>query len=202
MTIGEAQKIYREQRAAIVEQRKTLVKQRDELTKKCSTVSAEEGKRMYANGAATLELSIDALNEKFDENQKILDLLGNQYMAVWNAEAARQQSDTMGEYAADLAKIMEVARRIGDGAKVPPQDEQKLMEYSMEMYMSAKNLAMLKERKEKYESLWDDEKDKAAEEYDPQGKAENAQACVDPPETVDVAAGGDGMAVETAQPEL
>ena len=64
-------------------------------------------------------------------------------MLVWNAEVSRQQSDVMQEKSDDMAKIMEVARRIGKGAKVPASDEKKLMDYSMEVYLAAKNLAML-----------------------------------------------------------
>jgi len=94
---------------------------------------------------------------------------------VWNAEVSRQQSDVMQEKSDDMAKIMEVARRIGKGAKVPASDEKKLMDYSMEVYLAAKNLAMLNERKkrEKYKSLWEDEDERRRQEYDPQEKAEN-----------------------------
>lgn len=60
----------------------------------------------------------------------------------------------------------------------------KVMEYSMELYLAAKNLAMLnkmnRKKKEKYDSLWDDEKEK--QEYDPEGKAENAETSVEAPE--------------------
>ncbi len=141
-----------------------------------------DGKEVYANEAAILELSIKDANEKFDKNQEVLDALTEQYVAVWNMEVARQQRDVASEHAADLAKIIEVARRIGKGAHVPAQDEKKLMDYSMEMYISAKNLAMLNEqkKKEKYDSLWEEEKEE--KEYDPQGEAENAEVCVDLPE--------------------
>ena len=66
----------------------------------------------------------------------------------------------MEEYSEDMIKIMEVARRIMKGAKVPASDGEKLMEYSMELYMAAKNMAVLNEnkKKEEYDSLWDDEK--------------------------------------------
>ena len=62
----------------------------------------------------------------------------------------------MEEYSEDMIKIMEVARRIMKGAKVPASDEKKLMEYSMELYMAAKNMAVLNEnkKKEEYDSLW------------------------------------------------
>ena len=38
---------------------------------------------------------------------------------------------------------MEVARRIMKGGIVPPTDEKKLMEYSMELYQAAKNIGAL-----------------------------------------------------------
>ena len=106
-------------------------------------------------------------------------------MRVWNAEVSRPQSDVMQEKSDDMAKIMEVARRIVKGAKVPASDEKKLMDYSMEVYLAAKNLAMLNERKkrEKYKSLWEDEDDRQRQEYDPQEKAENAETSVGLPDT-------------------
>jgi len=184
MKIGEAQKIYRGQRAALLEQKKVLLKQKEALDKKAGGMTVNAAyTAVYANEAGILELSIKAVDEKFEENQKVLDSLAEQYAAVWNVEVSRQQSDAAADYATDMAKIMEVARRIGEGARVPAQDEKKLMDYSMEMYMSAKNLAMLKKLKKKkeYESLWDEEEE-GQTEYDPQGKAENAEACVNAPE--------------------
>lgn len=53
----------------------------------------------------------------------MLDKLAEHYAAVWNAEVARQQSDVMEDAAVDVAKVMEVARRIARGAKVPAKDE-------------------------------------------------------------------------------
>ena len=90
----------------------------------------------------------------------------------------------MEDAAVEMGKIMEVARRIGKGARVPANDEKKVMDYSMELYMAAKNLAMLnkmnKKKKEEYDSLWGDEEEK--KEYDPEGKAENAETSVEAPE--------------------
>lgn len=182
MKIIEAQKIYREQRQSLIDQRRTLVKQRDDLRKK--TASTEEEKKAFADEAAKLDLSIYELSEKFDQNQEVLDRLTEQYVAIWNAEVAKQQGDAMEEAAVDLAKIMEVARRISKGAKVPASDEKKLMEYSMELYMSAKNLSVLntEKKKKEYDSLWDDEEDEQKEEYDPQEKADNATVNIDLPD--------------------
>lgn len=182
MKIKEAQDKYRQQRQALINQRKQLVKQRDELKKKVPT--SEEEKEYFSETAATLELSIKEVNQRFDENQTVLDQLTEQYAAVWNAEVSRQQGDALQDAAMELGKIMAVFRRIASGAKVPAKDEQKLMEYNMEMYKAAKNIAsmrIMEEKRKKYDSLWDDEEEEQ-EEYDPQGKAENAEAAVDLPE--------------------
>ena len=182
MKIGEAKKIYREERQNLIDQRKVLINQRDELRKK-SAYGTEEEKKLFSEEAATLELSINEVNKKFDKNQEVLDKLAEHYAAVWNAEVARQQSDVMEDAAVDVAKVMEVARRIARGAKVPAKDEKKLMDYSMELYMAAKNMAMMNAaNKEKYDSLWDDE-DEEQEIYDPEGRAENAEVSIDLPET-------------------
>lgn len=183
MKIGEAQKLYRAQRATLLEQRRKLLKKKEALEKKVNITP--DGKEIYANEAATLELTIDAVTQRFDENQEVLDQLAEEHVLVWNAEVARQQGDAARDYGEDMAKIMEVARRIGKGAKVPASDEKKLMEYSMEMYLAAKNLAMLNERKkkEKYKSLWEDEDEKQQQEYDPQEKADNAETSVGLPDT-------------------
>ncbi|MCM1257366.1 MAG: hypothetical protein NC307_05895 [Roseburia sp.] len=180
MKLGEAQSMYRQQRQALIDQRRSLINQRDELKKKMIT---ESDKELYSEEAATLELSIKDVSKKFDENQEVLDNLIEQEAAIWNAEVARQQGDVMQKAAVDLAKIMEVARRIAKGARVPAKDEQKVMDYSMELYLASKNMAMMNthNKKEKYDSLWDDE-DEPEEEYDPQGKAENTTVNIDIPE--------------------
>ena len=184
MKVGEAQKLYRAQRATIIDRRRKLVKKKEEIDNKIKTTFDSDKREVYANEAATLELSIGALNEKFDENQEVLDRLTDQYVSVFNAEVSKQQKDAMQDAAVEMSKIMETARRIGKGARVPATDEKKVMEYSMDLYLVAKNLAMLnkmnQKKKEKYDSLWGDEEEK--QEYDPEGKAENAETSVGAPE--------------------
>ncbi|MCM1543195.1 MAG: hypothetical protein NC121_18335 [Blautia sp.] len=185
MKLKEAQQAYRAQRQEILSQRKELSNRQKALERKMN--ATVNGKELFAEEAATLELSINANKEKFEENLKVLDRLTEQEVAVWNAEVCRQQADVMSDYAIDMAKIMEVARRISTGGRVPATDEQKLMDYSMELYMSAKNLAMLKELEEKhkkYDSLWEDE-DEEQTEYDPQGKAENSEVDIELPEGIE-----------------
>lgn len=69
-----------------------------------------------------------------------------------------ESSKKAAKSAKDTAKILEIARRIASGAKVPKTDEQKLMEYNFQLYLSAKETAMLNQEKEKkeYDRLFKD----------------------------------------------
>lgn len=194
MKVGEAKKIYGAQLRDLWNKKLELINQKKQLEKKTNAVPG--GKELFAEEAATLELSLEAVSKKYEENRKFMDKVSETYVAAFNAEVSRQQSDVMEEYAEDLAKVNEVARRIADGGIVPPTDEQKLMEYSMEMYMAAKNMALLNELKEKeeYESLWGEEEEPA--EYDPEGAGNNAEVTVEAPELIEVPA-----AAETAETE-
>ena len=175
MKVGEALAAYRMERKMIVQERRELFKQKESLERKMN--ATEGGRERYAEEAATLELSINNVVERFEENLKVLDQLTEQEAAVWNAEVARQQADVMEDAAIELGKIMEVAHRIAKGAIVPATDEKKLLDYSFEMYQAAKNMGamvQMQKKREKYESLWDDEEEEQ-QEYDPAGKAYNAE---------------------------
>lgn len=185
MKIGEAQQIYREQVSAYQTQKAVLAKRLQDIRSRMGS-SADE-KEQYGSEAAILELTLDALDEKQTEYQDYLSKLTNQYFAYWNAAAADQQADAAEEYAAELGKIIEVARRIMKGATVPATDEKKLMEYSSEMYQAAKSIGAMvqRQKKEKYDSLWEEEEEK---EYDdPRETAENAEVSTGGPEIADVA---------------
>ena len=175
MKVGEALTAYRTERKMIVQERRDLYKQKESLERKMN--ATEGGRDRYADEAAILELSINNVNERFEENLKVLDQLMDQEAAVWNAEVARQQADVMEDAAIELGKIMEVAHRIAKGAIVPATDEKKLLDYSFEMYQAAKNMGamvQMQKKREKYDSLWDDEEEEQ-QEYDPAGKAYNAE---------------------------
>ena len=185
MKIGEAQDLYREQVKAYRTQKNAVSKQLQELRSRME--ASPKGQELYGDEAATLELTLNALDEKQQEYQDYLEELSEQYCAYWNTTVARQQADAGAEYAAEMGKIMEVARRIMRGAIVPASDERKLMEFSEEMYQTAKSVGAMVQRrkKEKYDSLWEDEEKK---EYDdPREVAENAEAASIGPEVVDVA---------------
>lgn len=185
MKISETRQLYNTQIKAYREQQIALSKQKQELEKKMD--STPDGKTIYANEAAILELTMEALDEKQTEYKDYMSKLLAQWSATANMVSAEQQGEAMEDYVKDMGKIMEVARRLMKGAIVPATDERKLMEYSMELYQAAKNIgALTKQReKEEYDSLWDDEEKKEYE--DPQEVADNTEAFAEGPEIVDVA---------------
>lgn len=186
MKIGEAKVIYRGQISAYQEQKKLLAQHKQELEEKMK--HSKEANELFAKEAATLELTINALDKKQREYQDYVSKLEMQSIGHANALIAKQQTEAMEEYNQDLMKVMEVARRLMKGAIVPPTDEKKLMEYSMELYQAAKNIgSMVKQReKEEYESLWKEEEEKSTPE-DPMEAADNKEAFSTGPAIVDVA---------------
>lgn len=185
MIIKEVRQTYGTQIKSYHEQQIALQKQKKELERKINTTP--DGKNVYANEAAVLELTIQAVDEKQSEYQAYMEKVTEQWAAVANMEVAKQQGETMEEYAIDMGKIMEVARRLMKGGIVPPTDEKKLMEYSMELYQAAKNIgAMAKEKeKEEYDSLWKEKEDGEVPE-DPMEVADNAEIFAEGPEIVPV----------------
>ena len=179
-------KSYREQQVLLANRKK-------ELEQKIRATS--DGVTIFANEAATLELQMNAVNEKQSEYKDYMEKLMEQWAAVANMESAKQQGEAMEEYAIDLAKIMEVARRIMKGGIVPPEDEKKLMEYSMELYQAAKNIGALAKEREEYDTLWEEEPEEG-EPVDPMEVADNAEAFATGPEIIDVA---DTMASVTTE---
>jgi len=173
MKLGDALNYYRGIRQELIDQKKKVLIKKDSL-EKLSKLGDD-----YSKEIATLELSMEGLKQQEEQNYEKLSELTGRYAAIWNAEVARQQADAGKEMAQEMVKIMEVARRIAKGDIVPSSDEQKLIEFSPELYQAAKNMAALNEMKEhkKHDSLWKDEEE--PKEYDPEGKAENAEVSVD-----------------------
>jgi len=184
MKISEVRTQYSQQIKSYREQQVLLANQKKELEQKIRTTP--DGVTVFANEAATLELQINAVNEKQDEYREYMDKLMEQWAAVSNMESAKQQGEAMEEYYEDMGKIMEVARRIMKGGIVPAEDEKKLMEYSMELYQAAKNMGALAKEREEYDTLWEEEP-KEGEPADPMEVADNTGAFAEGPEIVDVA---------------
>lgn len=98
----------------------------------------QETKEQDETRGVTLEISED-LREMYQQQ----------------AESAKKAADGMK----DMAKIMEIARRISRGDKVPASDEKKLIEFDSDLYQAAKAAAMLHANKKhkKYKSLFEEE---------------------------------------------
>ena len=142
---------------------------------------------VFQNEAAILELQYNAVSDKRQEYQDYMDKLSEQWANVANMVSSEQQGDAMADAAEELGKIMEVAKRIMHGDKVPATDEKKLMEYDWKLYSMAKNAAAMLEMQEKrkeHKSLWEDEEEKTY--ADPMEVADNTEAFADGPAVVDV----------------
>lgn len=170
MKIGEAQRAYRQQLSLLRGQRSDYVKQQEEHRKKMEKAQADR----------------ELLGVKYE---KVLNGLADQEMGIFNSIVAEQQADAMEEYGEEMAKCLEIARRLSRGDKVPAQDEKKLMEFNMDIYKMAKNMAALNMNKKhkEWDSLWEDDEEK--KEYDdPLEAAENAETDVEMPEGMEAAA--------------
>ena len=173
MKIGEAKPAYYSNRRMLVDQIRDLASKKE----KAENAFKATGDKTFSDQAASLELSLDATQKAFEDNQKVLDSLIEQEVAIANMEVSKQQGDAMEEEMKNLGKIMIVFRRLAKGDIVPLTDEKKLMEYDDKMYQMAKNMQamaqQMEKEHEKHKSLWEDEEKK---EYpDPQEVAENSE---------------------------
>lgn len=194
MTLKEAKGIYSTLLREYNTQKSKLAKQKKELDEKIK--NTKNGVVVYAEEAATLELTYNAVSKKQDEYQAYLNQLMLQWDAAFNKAAAAQQADAAGEYGREIGKILTIARRIMHGDIVPIKDEKKLMEYSIELYQMAKNIGMMvrNHEKRKYKSLWEDEEKK--EYQDPAEAADSLEVTSSGPEAISVE---DTMAAATKE---
>ena len=200
MKIAEARRAYATQLSVQRGQRAQLLKQKEKLEQEKAnrlSVSSEtsgngvslELSDEYLQRFTELQEQIDILTDQIKKNEKSLDDVIEMEVGIANSEVAKQQGDAMEEAAEDMAKCLEIARRISRGDKVPAQDEKKLMDFNMEIYQIAKNMAVMnmdKKHKE-WESLWEDEEEK--QEYaDPMETAADAEMNIAMPEGMDATA--------------
>ena len=101
-----------------------------------SEISAVSMRRKEIQNALKNASGADKQNEYYD----YVNDLTEQWCMWANAESAKQQGETMKDYYRDMAKVMEVARRLMKGDIVPSTDEKKLMEYNDKLYQMAKNM--------------------------------------------------------------
>ncbi|MCH5251916.1 MAG: hypothetical protein J1F22_02980 [Lachnospiraceae bacterium] len=123
----------------------------------------------YVNKPKVMPQEAAAVNEKNAKTEKseekdqgvTLELSENlKKMYQEQLEAAKEAAKAAGEGMQDMAKILEIARRISRGDNVPASDEKKLMEFDSDLYQTAKAAAMLhaNEKHKKHDALFEDEK--------------------------------------------
>lgn len=132
------------------------------------TGSASAGKKTWRGAVQEPTSNEDISNEearraedKRREQERQQRITAQKEMFRQMIQKQREAAKNGEERADDMAKIMEIARRIADGDIVPQSDEKKLMEYSADLYQVAKASAMANRDKEhnEYDALFDDEED-------------------------------------------
>ena len=202
MKIKEARQAYTAQLDILRNRQRELLKKREENDAKLkdsgmsTTVSGDGGvvvdlSEEYRKRAQELQEKIDKVKAQIDEHIELRDQVIEMEVGIANAEVAKQQGEAMQEYGEEMAKCLEIARRIANGDRVPAQDEKKLMDFNMEVYMAAKNMAAMNmDKKHKdYDSLWGDEEEKG-ENPDPMEMAADTEINVEIPE-IDLADGAE-----------
>lgn len=112
---------------------------------------------------ATLEISEDG-RAKQSDSQYQKQQEDAQWVQRLAQEMYKQRTETVSKNSKafdDVAKAMEIARRIARGDIVPLKDEKKLMEFSADLYQVAKASAAVNANKKhkKYDSLYEEEDD-------------------------------------------
>ena len=166
MNVGDARRLYSGQLKQYNRKQFELAVKKNELQEKID--KTPDGKTIYEDEAVRLELSYEAVHDKYKEYKEYMDRL----MQRWDSKYNR--------------KVMTVARRIMHGDQVPAGDERKLMEFDSHLYQMAKNIGALAKSKErkKYKSLWEEEEDK--EKVDPMEAADSQELVESGPQIVSV----------------
>ncbi len=123
-------------------------------------------KQQEENGGSgkfdTVQISkeLEQVDAQYKATHNVMESILFKENMIQNAESAKQQGEAMSKQTDEMSKCLEIYRRIASGGKVPSKDERKLMEYSSELYMAAKNMALMAKKKGKeYDSLWKDEEE-------------------------------------------
>jgi len=192
MKIKDAKQAYSAQLDVLWNKKRTLTK----LLKE----QEEGGAAAAETDRVEISKELSKTDAEYEAVRSVMESINERDAAIQNAEFARQQGEAAAEQAEELSKIMEVYRRIASGAKVPAEDEKKLMDFSYKLYMAAKTAAMLAERNDKeYDSLWEDEEEE--EEKSPSEIAGDTEISVPAPEAV-AAGAAEAEAAEAPQPEM
>lgn len=123
MKIGEARQFYCEKLENLREQQQKLVKGRSKEIEKGSN---------SANGNGVVIKLSNNIQKEINQTQLFLDKLESYTSLLQDAQNSKKEGEGASEQIKDLAKCIEIARRISQGGKVPAKYEKKLMEFSFE----------------------------------------------------------------------
>ena len=155
MKIQDAKKAYAAQMDTLWTRKRDL----SQALKNCQQGGAPNVDRVE------ISRELSAVDAQYNEAQGVMESIIERETAIHNAEVAKQQGNALSKAAEEMGKMLEIYPRIASGGQVPPEDEQRLMEYNHKLYMAAKTAAMLQEGDgEKYDSLFEDEEEKNGEE--------------------------------------
>lgn len=93
--------------------------------------------------------------EKLKTVKQMLDMVRQQSTQM--KEQSEKQAEALKKSMDKMKKCARIARNIGKGHKVPPEDEKYLLENDPKAYMMAIVLRMMEEEKDKVKSELDDE---------------------------------------------
>lgn len=161
---------YNQMKQTYSSQLNALQSRRQALTK---ALEEQEKNGVGAQNVDRIELTkeLAQVNEQYKATSGALSAVNNRETMQKSAESAKRQGEAMGESMKEMSKCLEIFRRISKGGIVPPADEQKLLEYSKELYMTAKNMALIAEQEhKKYDSLWEDEEAETEDTSDASGE--------------------------------
>lgn len=102
-----------------------------------------------------------------------------QQQSVQMKEQSEQQAKSLKEAMDKMKRCTKIATNIGKGHKVPPQDEQYLLENDPNAYMMAMILRMMEEEKRKVKSELEDEEDQQEGENGSAAPVEGLDASVE-----------------------
>ena len=147
MKIQDAKKAYAAQMDTLWTRKRDL----SQALKNCQQGGAPNVDRVE------ISRELSAVDAQYNEAQGVMESIIERETAIHNAEVAKQQGNALSKAAEEMGKMLEIYHRIASGGQVPPEDEQRLMEYNHKLYMAAKTAAMLQEGdREKYDSLFED----------------------------------------------
>ncbi len=153
MRTSEISEVKTNQSLTAFQQRSNMVSTGEQTKVQSASGSISiQAANLQQNAEEAQSKQVNTNGVELEISRQMLDMYRQQL------EASKENEDA----AMDLAKIMEIARRISNGHKVPASDEKKLLEHNFKLYMAAKNAAVLnaQKKRKKYKALFDEDKDK------------------------------------------